>query len=167
MSEPFLGEIRLFANNFAPRGWAFCAGQILPISTHSALFSLLGTYYGGNGTTTFALPDLRGRVPISTSSSYPLGVAAGVASHTLTSTEIPAHVHVAQGSSTVPSPNVSPSNGVWGDATGQFTQSTAALAQMSQQAISTAGGSQAHPNMQPYLALNYCIALEGIYPSRN
>lgn len=167
MSEPYLGEIRLFANNFAPRGWAFCEGQILAINTNQALFSLLGTTYGGNGTTTFALPDLRGRVTVGYGSTYTLGTSSGEAAHTLTTNEIPQHVHQVQGSSTVPSSTFNPTGGVWGDSSGQFTQSTAALVQMSAQALATAGGSQPHSNMQPYLTLNYCIALEGIFPSRN
>lgn len=166
MSEPYLGEIRLFANNFAPKGWALCQGQILSIQQNSALFSLLGTTYGGNGTTTFALPDLRGRVPIHFNSTFPLGAAQGEASHTLTNSEMPAHTHMASGSSTASQPT--PNNQVWGTDTSVNLYGTAtALTTMNAGAISTTGGSQAHSNMQPYLVLNYCIALQGIYPTRN
>ena len=169
MSEPFLGQIMLVPYNFAPRGWAFCTGQILPIAQNTALFSLLGTTYGGNGQTTFALPDLRGRVPISSGqgpglSSYDLGEVGGEESVTLLVNELPAHNHlvgasdveVAQGS--VPKDQVLALGNYYGP-----TPDTVMAVNM----IQPTGGSQPHENRQPYLTLNYCIALEGIFPSRN
>jgi microcystin-dependent protein len=167
VSEPFLASIVLFAGNFAPRGWAFCNGQILSIAQNTALFSLLGTTYGGNGQTTFALPDLRGRAPLSPGqgpglASYSLGEVGGVESVTLLSTQMPAHTHAqpaANGQQTTNRPNgaVPARGGVYAD-----SGDGAAL-----DPTSSAGGSQPHENRSPYLALNYIIALEGIYPSRN
>ncbi|ANA82314.1 phage tail protein [Paenibacillus glucanolyticus] len=165
MSEPFLGEIRLFANNYAPRNWAFCEGQILSISSNPALFSLLGTVYGGNGVSTFALPDYRGRVPIHVSQTIPLGSAQGEASHTLTSNEMPIHTHQAVASQTNPT-MASPLNNVWAAVPNSFGSSVGQNP-MNSGSLSTAGGSQAHNNMQPYTVLNYAIAIEGIFPSRN
>ncbi|AWP28116.1 phage tail collar [Paenibacillus vortex V453] len=165
MSEPFLGEIRLFANNYAPRNWAFCEGQILSINSNPALFSLLGTVYGGNGVSTFALPDYRGRVPIHVSQTIPLGSAQGEASHTLTSNEMPIHTHQAVASQTNPT-MASPLNNVWAAVPNSFGSSVGQNP-MNSGSLSTAGGSQAHNNMQPYTVLNYAIAIEGIFPSRN
>ena len=172
MSQPFLGEIRIFGFGFAPRNWALCSGQILPISQNTALFSLLGTTYGGNGQTTFALPDLRGRTALSSSqgpglANRDLGEKAGAQSHTLLSTEMPAHAHdlnASSGAGTVPKPSSSvalaaPPTRMYADAT-----SLTALAASS---VVSAGGSQVHNNMQPYLTLNFCIALQGNFPSRN
>jgi microcystin-dependent protein len=168
MSEPFIGEIRLLPFNFAPRGWAFCQGQILSIAQNTALFSLLGTTYGGNGTTTFALPDLRGRVAVSAGqgpglSSYTLGQQSGVESVTLLTTQMPSHSHLVNCNS--------------GDAdsgtplnkfpAGASSYSGSAGSTMNPGTIGNAGGSQPHTNVQPLLVLNYCIALEGIFPSRN
>ena len=169
MSEPFYGEIVLFAGNFAPRGWAFCEGQILSIAQNTALFSLLGTTYGGNGQTTFALPDLRGRAPIHPSqgpglSPHTLGQSGGSESVTLTQQEMPTHIHAAAGSTgavnTTRPTNAVPAKG------GSYTTANPDTT-MSSQAIKPAGGSQPHSNMPPYLALNYIICIEGIYPSRN
>ena len=169
MSNPFLGEIRLLPFNFAPRGWAFCQGQLLPINQNTALFSLLGTTYGGNGTTNFALPDLRGRVAVSSGqgpglSNYVLGEQAGEENHTLITTEIPAHTHSAacngEDSNSANPTNHFPAS----QATGYSTTATAV---MNSGVIGLAGGSQPHNNLPPYLALNYCIALQGIFPSRN
>jgi microcystin-dependent protein len=167
MADPYLGEIRLFGTTYAPNGWAFCEGQILPIAQNQALFALLGTTYGGNGTSTFALPDLRGRVPIHFNGIFPLGNAQGEQSHTLTVTELPQHNHQVSGSSNNDD-STSPQSNTWG------TQSQktpflppANLVQMNTAALTNAGGNQAHANMQPYQALNYCIALVGIFPSRN
>lgn len=176
MSEPFIGEIRMFAGNFAPRGWAFCDGSLLSIASNSALFSILGTTYGGNGQTTFALPDLRGRVPLHPGQGpgltpRVLGEQGGTENVTLLQTQMPAHNHVlhasnAQGDSVGPEGAVSaviletsgaPLNGY----------STQPNTTMNPQAISTAGGSQPHANMQPYTAVNFIIALVGIYPSHN
>jgi microcystin-dependent protein len=165
MSEPYLAEIRLFPHNSVPRGWALCEGQILAIAQNQAVFSLLGTTYGGNGQTTFALPDLRGRVPVHFGSPLPLGQAQGEASHTLTTNEIAAHTHLTHGSSN-PVSEISPQNNVWGMQNNLYGPATA-LALMNGAAISNTGGNLPHSNMQPYLALNFCIALEGIFPSRN
>lgn len=169
-NEPFLGEISLVPYNFAPRGFAFCQGQILAIAQNTALFSLLGTTYGGNGESTFALPDLRGRVAVSTGqgpglSNYDLGQIGGSETVTLTQNQMPAHGHgaastQAAATSTRPS-NQFPAAGqaVYGAATDGTT--------LNPGFIQNTGGSQPHSNVQPYLGLNYIIALEGIYPSRN
>lgn len=175
-AEPYLGEISLFAGNFAPRGWAFCNGQLLAISQNTALFSILGTTYGGNGQTTFALPDLRGRAPLSAGqgpglSDYQLGEAGGQETVTLLSAQIPAHTHSLnafndKGDQSLPGNNVpavvvDSSNGT----ANAYTASSANTV-MSPTAIGATGGNQPHENRQPYLALNYIIALEGIFPSR-
>lgn len=165
MSEPFIGEIRLFANNYAPRGWMFCEGQILAINMNQALYSLLGNVYGGDGVSTFALPDYRGRVPVHVSSNIPLGTSQGEAAHTLTVNEMPQHTHQVSGSSN-PAGSPSPLNNAWAEASNQYDPA-ATMAPMNAQAISTAGGSQPHSNLQPYQVLNYAIAIEGIFPSRN
>ncbi|MNM89845.1 Phage Tail Collar Domain protein [compost metagenome] len=167
MSEPFLGEIRLFPFGYAPRGWAACNGQILNINTNQALYSLLGTTYGGNGTTTFALPDFRGRTSINASPNYPLGQSAGEAAHQLTINEMPAHTHQVNASSTAANA-VSPQNNAWASSSNIYTQvASGSTASLNSGAISTTGNSNAHSNMQPYLTLNFCIAISGIYPSRN
>ncbi|MGN7360497.1 phage tail protein [Paenibacillus sp. SAF-054] len=165
MSEPFVGEIRLFANNYAPRGWMFCEGQILQINQNQALYSLLGNVYGGDGVTTFALPDYRGRVPLHVSPNIPLGTSNGEAAHTLTVNEIPQHTHQVNASSNSAGSN-SPLNGVWA-ADSVLYESAATMTSMSSNAISSTGGSQPHNNMQPYLVANYAIAIQGIFPSRN
>ena len=180
MSEPFIGEIRLFGFNFAPRGWAFCQGQLMSIAQNTALFSLLGTTYGGDGRTSFGLPDLRGRVPVGQGQgpglpAVNLGQVSGEPSHTLIATEMPGHNHptTAQlnasgsaGNSTTPSgnfPAVSTTrDNVYSNASGATLNAAAA-----QVTVGNAGGSQPHNNMQPYLGLNFCIALVGIFPSRN
>ncbi|HEU4962730.1 MAG TPA: tail fiber protein [Bacilli bacterium] len=164
MSEPFLGEIRMFANNYAPRGWMLCEGQILNINQYQALYSLLGAVYGGNGVTTFALPDLRGRVPIHVSTTIPLGQKAGEATHTLTQNEMPAHTHQVFASTTTTT-EVSPLNNTWGNQPNLY--STTPTTTMNNEAIGSSGGSQAHDNMQPYLSTNFAIAVQGIFPSRN
>ena len=169
MSEPFLGQIQAFGFNFAPRGWAFCSGQILSIAQNTALFSLLGTTYGGNGQTTFALPDLRGRTPLHMGqgpglSSYDLGQVAGTESVTLLSTQMPAHNHTHVASSGPPADNLPGGNFVAAAAIYAASPGDSVMAPSS---IGIAGGNQPHPNMQPYLVLNWCIALEGIFPSRN
>lgn len=174
--DPFLGEIRMFAGNFAPRGWATCDGQILPIAQNTALFSLLGTTYGGNGQTTFALPDLRGRVPVHVGqgpglSPYSLGQSAGSENVTLTSGQMPGHTHTLNASSAGGDAG-SPQNAVsamvtdtQGNAFNGYTASPNTT--MSPQAIAPAGGNQPHANIQPFLCLTFIIALEGIFPSRN
>lgn len=164
MSEPFLGEIRSFSFGITPRGWAACNGQILPINQNQALFSLLGVTYGGNGVTTFALPNLQGRVPIHMTPAYPEGQAAGEETHKLTVGEMPAHTHTAIGGSDGTTP--SPVGNTWGTSPVAAYSSTYNTT-MSPNALSQTGGGQPHVNMQPYLTINYCIALTGIYPSRN
>lgn len=183
MAEPFLSEIRLFSFNFAPKGWALCNGQFLPINQNQALFSLLGTTYGGNGQTTFALPDLRARVPMHFGNGHTLGERAGAEAHTLTQQEMPTHVHLGRAQTEQVPADFGPQDPAGkvlagasvalqggNQAAVQFyssqTQSPNLVA-MHPQAVSTAGGSQAHNNMKPYLTLNFCIALQGIFPSRN
>jgi microcystin-dependent protein len=170
--SPFVAQIQIFPYNFPPRGWAFCNGQILSISQNTALFSLLGTTYGGNGITNFALPDLRGRVAVHQGqgpglSSYELGEMAGEETVTLLSTQMPAHTHVAN-ANTVGN-DYGPA-GVWATDAGGFSQygTTPDAAQtMAPDALTSAGGSAPHNNLQPYLTMNYCIALQGIYPPRS
>jgi microcystin-dependent protein len=163
--DPFIGEIRPFAFGIIPNGWAPCEGQTLAIAQYQALFALLGTTYGGNGTTTFCLPDLRGRTPIHFSATHPEGQAGGEASHTLVMNELPQHTHVVYGSNDAPS-IPTPVNGVWATRS-ENAYSATADGNMSPAAIATAGSSQAHNNMQPYLPVNFCIALQGLWPSRN
>src|ERR1700757_3402525 len=157
MSNPFLAEIRMFAGNFAPRGWALCNGQLMSISQNTALFSILGTTYGGNGTTTFALPDLRGRAPIGPRqgpglSSYSLGEEGGTEQVTLLSTQMPAHNHLVNVSSTQSS-NVASGNFLASD--GAYATAPSAATTLHAGALSTSGGGQPHSNLQPFLALNY------------
>lgn len=166
MAEPFLSEIRIFSFNFAPQGWALCNGQLLPINQNQALFSLLGTTYGGNGQTTFALPDLRGRVSMHEGEGLTLGEKAGEQSHTFSSGEMPAHTHQVRGSGD--GPTVTPPTGnFWASGTAFTPYGTVGNTAMSPQTIGNTGGSQPHENRSPYLTLNYCIALQGIYPSQN
>jgi len=165
-SDPFLGEIMLVPYNFAPRGYAFCQGQILPISQNTALFSLLGTTYGGNGQTTFALPDLRGRVPVSSGqgpglANIDVGQVGGEPSHTLTVGELAPHTHPvgatnSAGTSTRPAGKADATGGAYSDTSDATKKSDPPV-----------GGGLPHNNMPPYLGLNYCIALQGIFPSRN
>ena len=170
MAEPFLGEIRMFGGNFAPRGYANCDGQLLSIAQNTALFSLLGTTYGGNGQTTFALPDLRGRVPLHFSGATPLGSRAGVENVTLTTAQIPAHDHGVRASAeaagaTNPTGNVLAKKPRFG-ADVYAPPPTTPIA-LSPASIASTGGSQPHPNQQPYLVLTFVIALSGVFPSRN
>jgi microcystin-dependent protein len=166
MAEPFLSEIRLASFVFAPKGWALCNGQLLPINQNQPLFSLLGTTFGGDGRVNFALPDLRGRAPIHVGSGHTLGERGGEQAHTLSIAEIPTHTHVAQATSAngnvfIPNPNIlaSTPNQIYGAPTD--------LVAMNPGSIANTGGSQAHLNMQPFLVLNYIIALQGIFPSPN
>lgn len=169
MSEPFIGEIRMFGFTFAPRGWANCSGQIMSIAQNTALFSLINTYYGGNGQTTFALPDMRGRVSVNQGqgpglSPYSIGQTGGVESVTLNTNQMPMHNHLVSASSS-PSNATRPGNAFPGGNGAYQTASDGTT--MAPQMIGIAGGSQPHPNLQPYIAINFCIALEGIFPSRN
>jgi microcystin-dependent protein len=167
MSDPFLGEIKQVSFLFAPRGWAFCNGQLLSIQQNTALFSLLGTSYGGDGVRTFGLPDLRGRVP--THGANSVGISGGEAAHTLTASELPAHSHTLLASAT-PSHGADPTGRVLGATEGGGINVCAAAdgtATLNPAAISSTGGSQPHNNMQPYAVSSFIIALQGIYPSRN
>lgn len=166
MSECFISEIRIFPFNTIPRGWARCEGQLLPINSNQALYSLIGTTYGGNGTSNFALPDLRGRVPIHANGTYTQGHTGGEANHTLTVNEMPAHSHTvaaSSGAATAPSP----ANNVWAGTGDNSLYAATANTTMNAAALADSGGSQPHENMQPYQALSFCIALQGIYPPRN
>lgn len=165
MSEPFLSEIRMMSFGFAPRGWAQCNGQLLPINQNQALFALLGTTYGGNGQTNFALPDLRGRAAIGQGSGLALGQRLGVESHVLSINEMPLHTHAVNASRTSADSAVA-SNAVFA-ATNNLYGGAASLTNLAASASTTVGGSQAHNNMQPFLTINFCIALQGIFPSQN
>ena len=172
MSEPFLAEIRIVGFNFAPRGWAFCDGQILPINQNQSLYSLLGTTYGGDGRTSFALPDMRGRTPIHVGSSngteYREGNKGGEETHTLSTAEMPAHRHDFRGTSSNANSNVPTGHTFARSAVAIYAALTAGReAPMRSDMITPAGGGQPHENMQPYIALNFCIALQGLFPSRN
>lgn len=166
-SDPFISEIQIFAFDFAPRGWARCNGQLLPINQNQALFSLLGTTYGGNGQTNFALPNLQGRVPMHIGGGLVQGQTGGEANHTLTIAEMPVHTHQVSGTSaTVSQP--SPGGNLWANgAQGKSYTNAAANGTMNAGSIGNTGGGQPHENMSPYLTLNICIALQGIFPSRN
>lgn len=168
MSEPFLAEIRIFGFNFAPQGWAQCNGQLLPISQNTALFSLLGTMYGGDGKSTFALPDLRGAVPLAANDTLVPGSAGGEETVTLNSAQLPAHNHAVNCNSGAGNA-YGPSGNMWAkDAAGTKEYAPGASAnQMNAGAISPAGGGQPHNNIQPFAVVNYCIALVGIFPPRN
>lgn len=167
MSEPFLSEIRIFSFDFPPKGWAFCNGQFMPINQNQALFALLGTTYGGNGQTTFALPNLQGRVPIHVGNKHTLGEAAGSSSVTLNIQQLPQHLHFAQASANPGTGLVPSGNVVFGQRAAEIYHSADNLVAMNAGTVSNVGGSQPHNNMMPYLVLNFCIALQGIFPSRN
>jgi microcystin-dependent protein len=169
MTEPFLGEIRPFSFNFAPKGWAMCNGQILPINQYAALFSLLGTQYGGNGQTTFALPNLQSRSPIHIggSETYVEGDTVGVEAVTLVAGTMPTHRHQAFASAAATADQISPAGALWANS-GHAAWSTATPdTTLDPGSTSGAGGGQPHNNISPYLTINYCIALQGIFPSRN
>ena len=165
MSTPFLGEVKIFTFNFAPKGWAFCNGQLLPINQNQALFALLGTTYGGNGQTTFALPNLQGRVPFHFGNFHSLGEVGGETAHTLSLSELPAHAHTPVGSSSGPSA-ASPAGNLWAASSGGGYEASANTS-LNPASITSTGGSQPHDNMSPYLVLNFCVALQGIFPSQN
>ncbi|BAU27073.1 microcystin-dependent protein [Aneurinibacillus soli] len=164
MSEPFIGEIRMFSMNYPPQGWALCNGQLLSINSNQALYSLIGTAFGGNGTTTFALPNLQGRVPTQMPNISAVGQSGGEEAHALTISEMPAHTHQAYAGSE--KLYDTPVGNVWGTST-PTNYAPQANSQMHAHALAQSGGSQAHSNMQPYTVVNFCIALTGIYPSRN
>jgi microcystin-dependent protein len=167
MGSPFLGEIKIITWNFAPQGWAFCNGQFLPINQNQALFSLLGTMYGGNGQTTFALPDFRGRAPVHVGSGFTQGQAFGQSAHTLTISEMPAHTHFVQVSNS-DGTDANPTGGViLSKSVANSYGAAANLSPMNAATIGNTGGSQPHTNQQPYLVLNFIIALQGVFPSRN
>jgi microcystin-dependent protein len=179
MADAFLGEIRIFSGNFAPNGWAFCNGQLLPIAQNTALFSILGTQFGGNGQTTFALPNLSGAAPMhhgvgSGLTPYTVGEQVGVDSVTLNTSQIPSHTHVAQAYA-IPGSSTDPTNHYWAESPAQGRPhpqqaplySTNVNVTMSPSSLSVAGGSQPHNNMQPYLAMNFIICMNGIFPTRS
>jgi len=167
MSEPFLGEIKIISWNFPPKGWTFCNGQLLPINQNQALFSILGTTYGGDGRVNFGLPNLQGRVPVHVGDGIALGELGGETTHTLNISEIPAHNHVPMGNSTNPAGFASASGNLWGfNSTPPYTQASPNTP-MDPSCITTTGGNQPHENMSPYLVLNFIIALQGIFPSQN
>jgi microcystin-dependent protein len=172
MAEPFMGEIRIMSFGFAPQGWAMCNGQFLPINQNQALFSLLGTMYGGNGQTTFALPDLRGKASLHVGQGHTQGEAAGTTSVTVNIQQMPQHIHFLQATNTdvpanrtaIPTNNfLGPVNNLYANPSGAGVQ----LTTMDPSSVTNYGGSQPHNNMMPSLALNFCIALVGIFPSRN
>jgi microcystin-dependent protein len=168
MAEPFLSELRLFSFVFAPKGWALCNGQLMPINQNQALFSLLGTTYGGDGRVNFALPDLRARTPMHVGNGHTLGERGGEQAHTLSIAELPTHTHVLQASSTDAVTNIPNATMLLaGTAPNDFYTGPAALTATAPASVANVGGSQAHDNMQPYLTLSWCIALQGIFPSPN
>ncbi len=166
MAEPFLAEIRIMSFAFAPRGWALCNGQVLPINQNQALFALLGTTYGGDGRVTFALPNLQARTPVHVGNGHALGEKAGETAHTLSLAELPGHTHVARAVSdkaTTPSPNgnmLATTKGL------SAYGASASLTTLAPSSIANTGAGQPHTNVQPFLTLNFCIALQGIFPSR-
>ncbi|HKX83979.1 MAG TPA: tail fiber protein [Pyrinomonadaceae bacterium] len=166
MGTPFLGELKIISWNYAPRGWAFCNGQFLPINQNQALFSLFGTMYGGNGQTTFALPNLRGRVPIHVGNGFTQGQAGGASSHTVTQSEMPQHIHPLNAISEPANTNV-PANNTFLGAINNVYTAPANLVALAPGEIGSAGGSQPHENRQPFLVLNFIVALQGVFPSRN
>ena len=175
MADPFVAEIRILPFNFAPTGWAFCDGQLLPISQNTALFSLLGTTYGGDGKTTFALPDLQGQAPMHPGqgpglSNHDLGETGGAQTTTLPESEVPAHAHAIRADAADPADVQAPSGAVVlarSQGGSAYQTDTAGLVAMALASVATAGGGQPHNNMQPYLTLSFCIALQGVFPPRS
>lgn len=170
MAEPFLSEIRIMSFVFAPKGWALCNGQLLPINQNQGLFSLLGTTFGGDGRVNFALPDLRGRTPIHVGGSHTLGERGGEQAHTVSISELPQHAHVLNATTTQATAGTNGPAPTMVLAQSNFSQlygPASSLVAMAPNAVSNTGGSQAHLNMQPFLTLSFCIALQGIFPSPN
>jgi microcystin-dependent protein len=170
MAEPFLSEIRLMSFSFAPQGWALCNGQLMPINQNQALFSLLGTTFGGDGRVNFALPNLQGRAPIHVGSGHTLGERGGEQAHTLSIAELPTHTHTLNASATdgdAPVPATATAGDILARTVNQIYGPPTALTALVTGSVTNSGGSQAHLNMQPFLALNFCIALQGIFPSPN
>jgi microcystin-dependent protein len=166
MSEPFLAEVRIMSFGFAPKGWAMCNGQLLQINQNQPLFALLGTTFGGNGQTTFALPDFRGCTPIHTGSGHTLGEKGGSQAVTLSSAQMPTHIHVMNGTTAAGTLGVA-FNNLWAISQTPVYSPPANLTAINPASVTNTGGSQAHMNMQPFLTLNFCIALVGIFPSQN
>jgi microcystin-dependent protein len=167
MAAPFISEIRIFSFGYAPKGWAQCNGQLLPMNQNQALYALLGTTYGGNGTTNFALPDFRGRAAMHAGDNHTLGERGGEQAHTLTVSELPTHSHVVNATNS-PASNPSPANNLLAqESQNAYSAGGTANTAMSPAMIGQTGGSQAHMNMQPFRGLNFCIALMGYLPSQN
>lgn len=166
MAEPFLSEIKIMSFNFPPKGWALCNGQLLPINQNQALFSLLGTMYGGNGQTNFALPDLRGRIPIHMGQGHTLGEAAGSPSVTINSQTMPQHIHFLQCTNNIGTVNSPDANSIISQSPIDIYRSPLNLVAMDPSIVSEVGGSQPHENRMPCSTLNFCIALQGIFPSQ-
>lgn len=168
MSQPYVGEIRMFAGSFAPAGWAFCDGQLIPISENDVLFTLIGTTYGGDGQNTFALPDLRSRVPVHQGNGFVIGQSGGVESVTLTANQIPTHTHAATAVNAAG--NTATASGVWAASADTSINPYGAAASidssMAPQAISSTGGSQPHDNMLPFLVISFILSLFGVFPSQ-
>jgi microcystin-dependent protein len=168
MADPFLSEIRIMSFEFAPKGWALCNGQLLPINQNQALFSLLGTTYGGDGRVNFALPDLRARAPIHVGSGHTLGERGGESAHTFSLAETPTHTHTVAANSSAAGGSATPNNNYLGGGNNVYAPPNAgSLTTLHPGTITNTGGSQAHLNLQPFLALSFCIALQGIFPSPN
>ncbi len=172
MSEPFVGEIRMFAGNFAPRGWAYCDGQLLAVSQNDSLFSLLGTIYGGDGRTTFGLPDMRGRIPVHAGSGpglspRKLGAKGGTEKVTLTVNQLPSHTHPMKASTTIADETAPQGNVTAQPSAAQLYFETAPTVNLATTAVTNVGGSRSHTNLMPFLCVHFIIALFGIYPSRH
>lgn len=166
MATPFIGEVRIFGGSFAPAGWAFCDGRLLPISENEALYSLIGTTYGGDGTSTFGLPDLRGRLPMHAGPQYQLGQLAGAETVQLSANQLPIHQHPPAASSASGNTN-SPQNAVWASGSSAYYGTGSANATLNAAAVQPAGNGQPHDNLSPYLVVSFIIALQGVYPSQS
>lgn len=167
MSDPYVGEIRMFAGNFAPLGWAFCDGQLVSIADNDVLFALIGTTYGGDGQVTFALPDMRGRIPVHAGASHVIGESAGTEAVTLTANQMPSHSHGMNASQNFVSSAAGPTEATGASTTAFFYGDGNDSVTMSPSAISAAGGNLPHDNMAPYLGINYIISLFGVFPQQN